>query len=385
MNTFSRKKIIFKICVAVVAVALFLVVVTSSASALEARSEMEEQTAIDCYHSQERSDLAIHTNGILDAICKDPLYCDIEEAVSTNYASDLIKWIDLNADYKSLKSVFDFCKAYYKNNNPQDFASVLAVVAIKNGNSFSHKDTLSTLKKLKAQLADGSVIEQLYSSNKYFSYYKTAYSAIFSGIVGEYVRMGSEKIEYGISGFFPLASGYHYNHYDDFGAKRGYGYARKHLGHDFMGSVGTPIIAIEGGVVTELGWNQYGGWRIGVRSHCTRRYYYYAHLRKDKPFAGDLKKGDTVFAGQVIGYLGNTGYSRKENVNLKTGNPHLHLGLQIIFDESQIKGPKEIWIDLYAISKLLSSEKARTYKQDGHSVSKSIKQPAERIDNVLVM
>lgn len=33
-----------------------------------------------------------------------------------------------------------------------------------------------------------------------------------------------------------------------------------------MGSIGTPIIAVESGVVEHLGWNQYGGWRIGIRS-----------------------------------------------------------------------------------------------------------------------
>ena len=33
-----------------------------------------------------------------------------------------------------------------------------------------------------------------------------------------------------------------------------------------MGQVGTPVIAVESGYVEALGWNQYGGWRIGIRS-----------------------------------------------------------------------------------------------------------------------
>ena len=41
-----------------------------------------------------------------------------------------------------------------------------------------------------------------------------------------------------------------------------------------------------------------------------------------------------VQAGDVIGYLGRTGYSRKENAN-NIRTPHLHFGLQLIFDESQ--------------------------------------------------
>lgn len=35
---------------------------------------------------------------------------------------------------------------------------------------------------------------------------------------------------YGLKGYFPLARGFDYTHYDDFGAGRSYGYARKHLG-----------------------------------------------------------------------------------------------------------------------------------------------------------
>ena len=52
---------------------------------------------------------------------------------------------------------------------------------------------------------------------------------------------------------------------DDFGTGRSYGFARKHLGNDLLGSMGTPIVAVESGTVEALGWNQYGGWRIGIR------------------------------------------------------------------------------------------------------------------------
>ena len=306
-----------------------------------------------------------------------------QEINSDTKKDDFIKWIDLNADSKSLKAVLNFCTEFYKKQEPLDFASVLAYIAVKNGNSFNYSSTQKHLQALRAKLKEGNTIADLYGNNKYYNYYLESFGAIFSGIVGEFTRVGSEKTEYGISGFFPLAQGYYYNHYDDFGAKRGYGFNRKHLGHDLMGSVGTPIIAIEGGIVTELGWNRYGGWRIGVRSHCTKRYYYYAHLRKDKPFSKDLKKGDTVFAGQVIGFLGNTGYSTKENVNLKSGNPHLHLGMQIIFDPCQEKGSREIWLDLYALTKFLSAERAKTYKIDGIVYSKSIKQPLEKIGEII--
>ena len=364
----KHKKIILSFSVAVLMATLFLVAfLFSGASAISLSANSQSDLCLDADKNFIFLDLEIGE-------------CEANSGTNIDTKdTDYIKWIDLNADYKSLVAVLNFCKEYYKNNNPQEFSEVLAFIATKNGNSFSSKTTAKYLNELRAKLKEGTAITDIYSNNKYFNYYVKAYSAIFNGIIGEFTRLGSEKTEYGISGFFPLAQGYHYNHYDDFGAKRGYGFSRKHLGHDFMGSTGTPIIAIEGGTITELGWNKYGGWRVGVRSHCSQRYYYYAHLRKDKPFAPDLKKGDTVFAGQVIGYLGNTGYSNKENTNLKTGNPHLHLGMQIIFHPAQEKGSKEIWLDLYALSKFLSSEKARTYKQDGHAQSKSIKQPVERL------
>ena len=120
-----------------------------------------------------------------------------------------------------------------------------------------------------------------------------------------------------------------------------------------MVSVGTPIVAVETGRIEALGWNQYGGWRIGIRSLDSKRYYYYAHLRKDHPYVKTLKEGDIVHAGDVIGYLGMTGYSRKENVN-NINVPHLHFGMQLVFDESQKETLAEIWIDVYKIINLLS-------------------------------
>lgn len=146
-----------------------------------------------------------------------------------------------------------------------------------------------------------------------------------------------------------------------FGNSRSYGYKRRHLGHDLMGSIGTPIIAIESGTIEAIGWNQYGGWRIGIRSFDKKRYYYYAHLRKNHPYAQNFKEGDTVNSGDVIGYLGMTGYSSTENVN-NINVPHLHLGVQLIFDESQKDGTNQIWIDLYNIVEFLKSNSVTVYK-----------------------
>ncbi len=131
-----------------------------------------------------------------------------------------------------------------------------------------------------------------------------------------------------------------------------------------MGLVGTPIIAVESGVVTALGWNQYGGWRIGISSFDGKRYYYYAHLRQNYPYAEGLEEGSVVTAGDVIGYMGHTGYSTTENVN-NIKIVHLHWGLQLIFDESQKEGNNEIWIDLYPLTRFLAKHTQAAVKVEG--------------------
>ena len=124
-----------------------------------------------------------------------------------------------------------------------------------------------------------------------------------------------------------------------------------------MGALGTPIIAVESGTVEALGWNQYGGWRIGIRSDDRLRYYYYAHLRKDTPYVAGLEVGQHVCAGDVIGFMGRTGYSARENVN-NINTVHLHFGMQLVFDESQKECDSEIWVDVYDIVRLLSAHRS---------------------------
>lgn len=125
--------------------------------------------------------------------------------------------------------------------------------------------------------------------------------------------------------------------------------------------IGTPITAIESGYVEALGWNQYGGWRIGIRSFDKKRYYYYAHLRQNFPYYQTLEEGSIVQAGDVIGYMGHTGYSSTENVN-NIETVHLHWGLQLIFDESQKDGNNEIWIDCYQLTRFLAQNRSETCK-----------------------
>ena len=86
-----------------------------------------------------------------------------------------------------------------------------------------------------------------------------------------------------------------------------------------------------------------------------------AHLQKDHPFAENLQIGDTVQAGDLIGFMGRTGYSDHENVN-NIETVHLHFGLQLVFDERQKECLSEIWIDVYDIVRLLSAHRSSVKK-----------------------
>ena len=70
-------------------------------------------------------------------------------------------------------------------------------------------------------------------------------------------------------------------------------------------------------------------------------------------------------AGDLIGYMGRTGYSDKENTN-NIETVHLHFGIQLIFDESQKECNSEIWVDAYNIVRLL--DRHRSSIQNGKRV-----------------
>lgn len=266
---------------------------------------------------------------------------------------DTVRWVDFAVPYESLKYAMEVDIGTYDQEKHISWIDILSVAGCRTGG----KCPLSSVKRAADDLKkDQSPEELLGDLYKYYSYYHSAYAAVLDGFLGSYAieKDGRWYPTYGLKAFSPIAAGYGYSHCDDFGAGRSFGFKRKHLGHDMMGSAGTPIVAVEGGVVEALGWNRYGGWRVGIRSFDSRRYYYYAHLQKDRPFAPGLAEGDTVQAGDLIGFMGRTGYSDRENTN-NIETVHLHFGMQLVFDESQKECLSEIWIDVYDIVRLLSS------------------------------
>ena len=283
-------------------------------------------------------------------------------ALTVPAAAEPIRWVDFQVPYESLKYAMEQDIATFEQEKHISWIDSLALAACRTGG----KCGLSSVKKAVADLkGEKSAQELLGDLTKYYDYYHDAYSAALGGLLGSYAIQVDDqwKSQYGLKAFSPVAAGYGYSHCDDFGVSRSFGFARKHLGNDLMGTQGSPIVAVEGGVVEAMGWNRYGGWRVGIRSFDNKRYYYYAHLQKDHPFADGLQEGDIVQAGDLIGFMGRTGYSDTENVN-NIETVHLHFGMELVFDESQKECNSEIWIDVYDIVRLLSAHRVSLRKTE---------------------
>ena len=286
-------------------------------------------------------------------------------AISIQPADAFIKWVEFKVPYSALEKAMKLDIESTEQEIKLNWTEILALLACKYGGEWSRYKE-SDLLDFAERLREGECLQEMSAKYEHYGYFSDAYDAVLGGLLGHYRVMdevGNWEEKYGLRAFSPVAKGYYYTHSDDFGVGRNYGYQRRHLGHDMMCPTGTPVIAVETGRVEAMGWNQYGGWRVGIRSLDSRRYYYYAHLRKDRPFHADLKEGGIVKAGDVIGYVGRTGYSRNENVN-NIEISHLHFGLQLIFDESQKEAVTEIWVDTYNIVRLLEKNRAPVYRVD---------------------
>ena len=100
---------------------------------------------------------------------------------------------------------------------------------------------------------------------------------------------------------------------DTFGALRGDVPGNWHHGDDIFAALGAPILACADGIVFSVGWNDVGGNRLWLRDEQGNEFYY-AHLSAFTPLA---KNGRLVKAGEVLGFVGNTGDAQ--------GTPtHLH-------------------------------------------------------------
>jgi len=90
---------------------------------------------------------------------------------------------------------------------------------------------------------------------------------------------------------------------DSFGAPRGDVSGGWHHGDDIFAPLGAPVLAVADGTVFSVGWNEIGGWRLWLRD-TEGNEFYYAHL---SAYTALAVNGRHVHAGDVLGFVGNTG------------------------------------------------------------------------------
>jgi murein DD-endopeptidase MepM/ murein hydrolase activator NlpD len=151
---------------------------------------------------------------------------------------------------------------------------------------------------------------------------------------------------------FPIPKAYWENcvYSDSWGAARKFGGDRIHEGTDILDRDNVParipVASMTDGYIQELGWNELGGYRIGIKTEYDT-FYYYAHLEH---FLPELQKGDSVRAGQILGFMGNTGYGKE---GTRGQFPvHLHVGIS----PSVSFTSKEFWINPYPFLRYLEEK-----------------------------
>lgn len=140
---------------------------------------------------------------------------------------------------------------------------------------------------------------------------------------------------------------------DSWMQSRTFGGNRGHEGCDIMASVNTrgyyPIVSVSDGVIEKIGWLPQGGYRLGIRSP-HGAYFYYAHLYD---YVRDFVPGEPVTAGEIIGFMGDSGYSKVEGT---VGNFDVHLHFGIYLND---ENGKEFSVNSYSVLKMLEKKKYR--------------------------
>lgn len=138
---------------------------------------------------------------------------------------------------------------------------------------------------------------------------------------------------------------------DSWMTERTYGGKRGHEGTDIMASENVPglypVVSMTDGVIRQKGWLEKGGYRLLIEAPLGGCFYY-AHLDS----YADVKQGDEVRAGQVIGFMGNTGYGKKEGTKGKF-DVHLHLGIYLY------PGGEETSINPYWVLKYIEDTRVK--------------------------
>lgn len=137
-------------------------------------------------------------------------------------------------------------------------------------------------------------------------------------------------------------------------SERTFGGKRGHEGTDIMASLNQrghyPVISISDGVIEKIGWLPQGGYRIGVRSP-SGAYFYYAHLYD---YAEGIEEGTNVKAGELLGFMGDSGYGEEGTVG--NFDVHLHMGIYLNDETGEEFSINPYWIMKYLEDKKLTSQ-----------------------------
>ena len=180
----------------------------------------------------------------------------------------------------------------------RDDAAVSTYERLRNAATAAQAKVAATLAKGQQVLATATLVEQQVTRQAQQAKFALAVAAAGGNIV--------------IYGFvFPVAPPYRFS--DSFGAPRltGTDLEHWHQGVDIAAAEGTELYAAERGIITQISPSQLGGNGIWIRGESGVSYYY-AHLSR----YADVHAGQVVDAGDLVGYVGNTG--------LFSTGPHLH-------------------------------------------------------------
>ena len=151
-------------------------------------------------------------------------------AQDTGQKAAYIKWAEMNVSLKALEDTMRLDIDTYPKLYHISWIDSLSYLACKNGNSWKNYSS-SQLDNMLSQLGEAYTVDELMQDNEYYNYYKQVFTAMLSGLLGEYEKeapdgKGGKKLVtgYGLVAYSPIAEGFSYSHYDDFGASRSYGY-----------------------------------------------------------------------------------------------------------------------------------------------------------------
>jgi len=226
--------------------------------------------------------------------------------------------------YKTLSDL-----QYLSDKYSLDFAELVTLYSIEN-NFFPEKTESPTVSEIETKY----ILSYSSVKGRYAERAIRPYVELLSGIF-EDIKAFPIAYRYEADGQTPYIFGDSWNESRSFGSKR------EHKGTDIMDRENIrgriAVVSMTGGTLRDMGWNELGGYHIGIVSG-NDNYYYYAHLDS---FAEGLVKGDQVVAGQFLGYMGDSGYGLEGT----KGEFAVHLHVGIAPSTSLTLG--EFWINPY--------------------------------------